>query len=75
MVILHKGHPGMSKICPRGKQDKWSLIVSNHNSKLPVFRMLPAMSSKNMIFALKSIFSENGDIKEIFSADRSSSWH
>ena len=35
---------------------KWYLIVCNYYSKLPVFRLLPSMCSKNVISALESNF-------------------
>ena len=119
MDSLHKGHPGMSKMCHRAQQSlywsginqkvrskvdncmlcevlaglprtsnfyrnpiqtlakiemdlflckgKWYLIVCDDYSKFPVFRLLPPMSSKNVISALKCIISEYGNMKEIIS--------
>ena len=45
--------------------DEWYLIVCDYYSKIPLFRMLPSMSSTNVISLLETIISEYGDIEEI----------
>ena len=44
---------------------KWYLLVYDYYSKFPVFRLLPSISSKNVISALESIISEYGNVEEI----------
>ena len=44
---------------------KWYLLVCDYYSKFPVFRLLPSISSKNVISALESIISEYGNVDEI----------
>ena len=44
---------------------KWYLLVCDYYSKLPVFRLMQLMSSKNAISGLESIISEHGNVEEI----------
>ena len=44
---------------------KWYLLVCDYYSKFPVFRLLPSISSRNVIPALESIISEYGNVEEI----------
>ena len=48
---------------------KWYLLVCDYYSKFPVFRLLPSISSKNVISALQSIISEYGYVEEIMAQE------
>ena len=44
---------------------KWYLLVCDYYSKFPIFRLLPSISSNNVISALESIISEYANVEEI----------
>ena len=49
---------------------KWYLLVCDYYSKFPIFRLLPSISSKNVISALESIILEYGIVEEIICDNR-----
>ena len=44
---------------------KWYLLVCDYYSKFPAFRLLPSISSKNVISALEPFISDYGNVEEI----------
>ena len=48
---------------------KWYLLVSDYYSKFSIFRLLPSVFSKNLIYALESIISEYGNAEKIIYDD------